>query len=66
MKYKKLPDTDLEVSMICLGTMTYGEQNNEKEANEQLNKSTCNNNNFIDTTEIYTKKTNSTGSKRFS
>ena len=53
MKYKKLPDTDLEVSMICLGTMTYGEQNNEKEAHEQLDYSTCNGVNFIDTAEMY-------------
>ena len=53
MKYKKLPDTDLEVSMICLGTMTYGEQNNEKEAHEQLDYSICNGVNFIDTAEMY-------------
>ena len=36
MKYKKLPNTDLKVSLLCLGTMTYGDQNNEKEAHEQL------------------------------
>ena len=36
MKYKKLSNTDLSVSLICLGTMTYGEQNNEREAHEQL------------------------------
>ena len=53
MRYKKLPDTDLEVSMICLGTMTYGEQNNEKEAHEQLDYSTSNGVNFIDTAEMY-------------
>ena len=53
MKYKKLPDTDLEVSMICLGTMTYGEQNNEKEAHEQLDYSISNGVNFLDTAEMY-------------
>ncbi len=36
MKYKKLGNTKLNVSQICLGTMTYGEQNNEKEAHQQL------------------------------
>ena len=35
MKYE-LPNTELDVSLICLGTMTYGEQNNEK-AHGQLN-----------------------------
>ena len=35
MKYKKLGNTELEVSLICLGTMTYGEQNNEKEKSQQ-------------------------------
>jgi aryl-alcohol dehydrogenase-like predicted oxidoreductase len=53
MKYKKLPNTDLEVSLICLGTMTYGEQNNEKEAHEQLDYSISNGVNFIDTAEMY-------------
>ena len=53
MKYKKLPNTDLEVSLICLGTMTYGEQNDEKDAHEQLDYSICNGINFIDTAEMY-------------
>jgi aryl-alcohol dehydrogenase-like predicted oxidoreductase len=53
MKYKKLPNTDIEVSLICLGTMTYGEQNNEKEAHEQLDYSISNGVNFIDTAEMY-------------
>ena len=42
MKYRKLSNTDLNVSLICLGTMTYGEQNSEKEAHEQLDYSVSN------------------------
>ena len=53
MKYKKLANTGLEVSSICLGTMTYGEQNNEKEAHEQLDYSIAKGINFIDTAEMY-------------
>ena len=36
MNYKKLGNTDLDVSTICLGTMTWGEQNSEKEGFEQM------------------------------
>ncbi len=36
MKFKKLGDTDLEVSLICLGTMTWGEQNTQEEGFEQM------------------------------
>ena len=36
MKFKKLGNTDLNVSLICLGTMTWGTQNTEKEAFEQM------------------------------
>ena len=53
MKYKKLSNTDLSVSLICLGTMTYGEQNNEREAHEQLDYSLSKGVNFIDTAEMY-------------
>ena len=35
MEYRKLGNTDIDVSVICLGTMSYGEQNTEKEAHEQ-------------------------------
>ncbi len=53
MKYKKLGNTELEVSQICLGTMTYGEQNTEKEAHQQLDYSVSEGVNFIDTAEMY-------------
>ena len=36
MKYKKLGTTNLEVSTICLGTMTWGEQNSQEEGFEQM------------------------------
>jgi hypothetical protein len=36
MEYNKLPGTDIEVSKICLGTMTWGRQNSEVEAFEQM------------------------------
>ena len=36
MNYKQLGNTDIEVSTICLGTMTWGEQNSQNEAFEQI------------------------------
>ena len=36
MKYKKLANTDLNVSLICLGTMNMGEQNSQSEGFEQM------------------------------
>lgn len=53
MKYKKLGNTDIDVSLICLGTMTWGEQNTEQEAFEQLNYALEREINFIDTAEMY-------------
>ena len=53
MKYRKLGNTDIDVSEICLGTMTWGIQNSEEEAHEQLNYSLEQGVNFIDTAEIY-------------
>ena len=47
MKFKKLGNTDLEVSLICLGTMTWGTQNTEKEAFEQMDYSLENGVNFL-------------------
>ena len=53
MKYTTLPNTSLKVSKICLGTMTFGEQNTEKEAHNQLNFAFEKGINFIDTAEMY-------------
>ncbi|OAB80051.1 NADP(H)-dependent aldo-keto reductase [Cochleicola gelatinilyticus] len=53
MKYTKLPNTDLEISSICLGTMTWGQQNTEAEGHEQLDFALEKGVNFIDTAEMY-------------
>ncbi len=53
MKYSKIPNTDIKVSKICLGTMTFGEQNTENDAHEQLNYAVEQGINFIDTAEMY-------------
>ncbi len=53
MNYKKLGNTDLNVSTICLGTMTWGEQNSEKEGFEQMDFALNQGVNFWDTAEIY-------------
>jgi aryl-alcohol dehydrogenase-like predicted oxidoreductase len=53
MKYSKLGNTDIEVSLICLGTMTYGEQNTEQDAHDQLDLALDRGINFIDTAELY-------------
>lgn len=53
MKYKKLGSSDLSVSEVCLGTMTFGEQNSEAEAHQQLDYALAHGVNFIDTAEMY-------------
>ncbi len=53
MEYRNLGKTDLKVSAICLGTMTYGDQNTEAEAHEQLDYALAQGINFIDTAEMY-------------
>lgn len=53
MKYTKLPRTDIKVSKICLGTMTWGEQNTEADGHEQLDYALEQGVNFVDTAEMY-------------
>jgi len=53
MKFKKLGNTDLDVSLICLGTMNMGEQNTQKESFEQMDYSLEKGVNFFDTAEVY-------------
>jgi aryl-alcohol dehydrogenase-like predicted oxidoreductase len=53
MKYRTLPGTQLNVSEVCLGTMTWGEQNSEAEAHAQLDYAIAQGINFIDTAEMY-------------
>ncbi|RME93497.1 MAG: NADP(H)-dependent aldo-keto reductase [Candidatus Hydrogenedentota bacterium] len=53
MIYSRLGHTDVKVSKICLGTMTFGEQNSEKDAHEQLDYALDSGINFIDTAELY-------------
>jgi aryl-alcohol dehydrogenase (NADP+) len=53
MQYRTLPGTDMNVSQVCLGTMTWGEQNSEAEAHEQLDYAIGEGINFIDTAEMY-------------
>lgn len=53
MLYTKLGNADIKVSKICLGTMTWGEQNTESEAHEQLDYAINYGINFVDTAEMY-------------
>ena len=53
MKYKLLPNTQIEVSCICLGTMTFGRQNTENDGHQQLDYAFDHGVNFIDTAEMY-------------
>ncbi|WP_369765984.1 aldo/keto reductase [Flavobacterium sp. WC2429] len=53
MKYTTLPNTDIKVSKICLGTMTFGEQNNELEGHAQMDYALEQGVNFFDTAEMY-------------
>ncbi len=53
MEQRELGKSGIMVSKICLGTMTWGEQNTEAQAHEQLDYALANGVNFIDTAEMY-------------
>lgn len=53
MKYNLLPNTDITVSKICLGTMTWGKQNSESEGHQQMDFAFDKGVNFFDTAELY-------------
>ena len=53
MKYNLLPNTDIKVSNICLGTMTFGQQNTESEGHSQIDFALDKGINFLDTAEMY-------------
>jgi len=53
MKYRKLGTTDIDVSVICLGTMTWGEQNTQTDGFDQMDYAVERGINFFDTAEIY-------------
>ena len=53
MQYRPLGNTDLQVSLLCLGTMTWGEQNSEGQAHDQLDQAVAAGVNFIDAAEMY-------------
>ena len=54
MKYQSLGWSDMKVSRVCLGTMTFGQQNTEEEAHEQLDYAIKKRGvNFLDTAELY-------------
>lgn len=53
MKYTTLPNTNIKVSKICLGTMTFGQQNSESDAHAQIDYALEKGINFIDTAEMY-------------
>ena len=53
MEYSTLPYTDIKVSKICLGTMTWGKQNTEEEGHGQMDYAVDAGINFFDTAELY-------------
>ena len=53
MEYRRLGRTDLNVSLICLGTMTWGQQNTEAEGHAQMDYALDQGVNFFDTAELY-------------
>jgi aryl-alcohol dehydrogenase-like predicted oxidoreductase len=60
MRHRTLPGTDLDVSAVCLGTMTWGQQNSEADAHAQLDYAVAQGVNFVDTAEMYPVPPNAT------
>lgn len=53
MQYHRIPHSSLEISTLGLGTMTFGEQNSEADAHEQLDYAVSQGINLIDVAEMY-------------
>jgi len=53
MEFRKLGRTDIDVSLVCLGTMTWGEQNTQDQAHEQMDYAVSQGINFFDVAEMY-------------
>ncbi|HEY4618321.1 MAG TPA: aldo/keto reductase [Flavobacterium sp.] len=53
MKYTTLPNTEIKISKICLGTMTFGQQNTEADGHSQMDYALDHGVNFFDTAEMY-------------
>ena len=53
MKFNKLGSSEIKVSEVCLGSMTWGVQNNQSDANQQIEQAISRGVNFIDTAELY-------------
>ena len=53
MKFRKLGNTEIDVSVICLGSMTWGQQNTREQAFEQMDYALFQGVNFFDTAELY-------------
>ncbi len=53
MKYTAIDNTDLNISTLCLGTMTWGQQNTEADGHQQMSYTVDQGINFFDTAEMY-------------
>ena len=53
MKFNQIGESELNVSELCLGTMTFGQQNSLAESSKQLDYAISRGINFIDTAEMY-------------
>eukprot|EP01132_Coremiostelium_polycephalum_P014626 gene14626-17742_t len=53
MRYRQLGNSDIQVSVLGLGTMTWGHQNTENDAHQQIDLALAEGINFIDTAEMY-------------